>query len=130
MDAAFHPGENARSWEALGEARPGQSSLSAGALRYRAEEPEGGVASGGFGLRRSRHLTGTLESEAETDLSEGAWSALRQALQQGAGTRTSGLAPGQNADRRVQGAPVGPQPSSLGGAGTSFSSSLLPSTPS
>ena len=26
--------ENARSWEALGEARPGQSSLSAGALRY------------------------------------------------------------------------------------------------
>ena len=26
------PGENARSWEALGEARPGQSSLSAGAL--------------------------------------------------------------------------------------------------
>ena len=29
------PGENARSWEALGEARPGQSSLSAGALRYR-----------------------------------------------------------------------------------------------
>ena len=35
--AAFScPGENARSWEALGEARPGQSSLSAGALRYRA----------------------------------------------------------------------------------------------
>ena len=31
-----YPGENARSWEALGEARPGQSSLSAGALRYRA----------------------------------------------------------------------------------------------
>ena len=30
------PGENARSWEALGEARPGQSSLSSGALRYRA----------------------------------------------------------------------------------------------
>ena len=30
------PGENARSWEALGEARPGQSSLSAEALRYRA----------------------------------------------------------------------------------------------
>ena len=30
------PGENARSWEALGEARPGQSSLSAGALRYSA----------------------------------------------------------------------------------------------
>ena len=30
------PGENARRWEALGEARPGQSSLSAGALRYRA----------------------------------------------------------------------------------------------
>ena len=30
------PGQNARSWEALGEARPGQSSLSAGALRYRA----------------------------------------------------------------------------------------------
>ena len=29
-------GENARSWEALGEARPGQSILSAGALRYRA----------------------------------------------------------------------------------------------
>ena len=29
-------GEKARSWEALGEARPGQSSLSAGALRYRA----------------------------------------------------------------------------------------------
>ena len=29
-------GENARSWEALGGARPGQSSLSAGALRYRA----------------------------------------------------------------------------------------------
>ena len=27
--------ENARSWEALGEARPGQSSLSVGALRYR-----------------------------------------------------------------------------------------------
>ena len=35
--AAFScPGENARSWEALGEARPGQSSLAAGALRYRA----------------------------------------------------------------------------------------------
>ena len=33
---AGRPGENARSWEALGEARPGQSSLSAGALRYRA----------------------------------------------------------------------------------------------
>ena len=31
--ACFFPGENARSWEALGEARPGQSSLSAGALR-------------------------------------------------------------------------------------------------
>ena len=30
------PGENARGWGALGEARPGQSSLSAGALRYRA----------------------------------------------------------------------------------------------
>ena len=30
------PGEKARSWGALGEARPGQSSLSAGALRYRA----------------------------------------------------------------------------------------------
>ena len=30
------PGENARSWEALGEARPGQSSLSAETLRYRA----------------------------------------------------------------------------------------------
>ena len=30
------PGEHARSWGALGEARPGQSSLSAGALRYRA----------------------------------------------------------------------------------------------
>ena len=30
------PGENARSWEALGGARPGQSSLSAGALGYRA----------------------------------------------------------------------------------------------
>ena len=29
-------GENARCWEALGEARPGQSSLSAGALRHRA----------------------------------------------------------------------------------------------
>ena len=28
--------KNARSWGALGEARPGQSSLSAGALRYRA----------------------------------------------------------------------------------------------
>ena len=34
--ACSFPGENARSWEALGEARPGQSSLSAGALRYRA----------------------------------------------------------------------------------------------
>ena len=32
----YIPGENARSWGALGEARPGQSSLSAGALRYRA----------------------------------------------------------------------------------------------
>ena len=30
------PGEKAGSWGALGEARPGQSSLSAGALRYRA----------------------------------------------------------------------------------------------
>ena len=28
--ACSFPGENARSWEALGEARPGQSSLSAG----------------------------------------------------------------------------------------------------
>ena len=34
--ACSFPGENARSWEALGEARPGQSTLSAGALRYRA----------------------------------------------------------------------------------------------
>ena len=34
--ACSFPGENARSWEALGEARPGQSSLSAGALCYRA----------------------------------------------------------------------------------------------
>ena len=32
--ASKHPGENARSWEALGEARPGQSRLSAGAVRY------------------------------------------------------------------------------------------------
>ena len=32
----YIPGENARSWGALGEARSGQSSLSAGALRYRA----------------------------------------------------------------------------------------------
>ena len=32
--ACSFPGENARSWEALGEARPGQSSLSAGALTY------------------------------------------------------------------------------------------------
>ena len=37
--ACSFPGENARSWEALGEARPGQSSLSAGALRYRAWVP-------------------------------------------------------------------------------------------
>ena len=34
--ACSFPGENARSWGALGEARPGQSSLSAGAMRYRA----------------------------------------------------------------------------------------------
>ena len=34
--ACSFPGENARSWEALGEARPGQSSLSAGALRKEA----------------------------------------------------------------------------------------------
>ena len=34
--ACSFPGEKARSWGALGEARPGQSSLSAGALRYRA----------------------------------------------------------------------------------------------
>ena len=34
--ACSFPGENARSWEVLGEARPGQSSLSAGALCYRA----------------------------------------------------------------------------------------------
>ena len=34
--ACSFPGENARSWEALGEARPGQSSLSAGARRSRA----------------------------------------------------------------------------------------------
>ena len=34
--ACSFPGENARSWEALGEARPGQSSLSTGARRYRA----------------------------------------------------------------------------------------------
>ena len=33
---SVYPGEKARSWGALGEARPGQSSLSAGALRYRA----------------------------------------------------------------------------------------------
>ena len=36
--ACSFPGEKARSWEALGEARPGQSSLSAGALRYRQYE--------------------------------------------------------------------------------------------
>ena len=34
--ACSFPGEKARSWGALGEARPGQSSLSAAALRYRA----------------------------------------------------------------------------------------------
>ena len=34
--ACSFPGEKARRWGALGEARPGQSSLSAGALRYRA----------------------------------------------------------------------------------------------
>ena len=34
--ACSFPGENARSWGALDEARPGQSSLSAGALSYRA----------------------------------------------------------------------------------------------
>ena len=33
MHGGGSAGENARSWEALGEARPGQSSLSAGALR-------------------------------------------------------------------------------------------------
>ena len=37
--ACSFPGENARSWEALGEARPGQSSLSAGALRLGWEDP-------------------------------------------------------------------------------------------
>ena len=38
------PGENARSWEALGEARPGQSSLSAGALRWGGgPSPRGGA---------------------------------------------------------------------------------------
>ena len=78
------------------------------------EEPEGGVASGGFGLRRSRHLTGTPDGDAETDLSEGAWSTLRQALLQGARARASSLAPGQNADRRVRDAPAGPQRSSRG----------------
>ena len=36
--ACSFPGENARSWEALGEARPGQSSLSAGALRTMVSE--------------------------------------------------------------------------------------------
>ena len=35
--ACSFPGEKARSWEALGEARPGQSSLSAGALRLKME---------------------------------------------------------------------------------------------
>ena len=44
--ACSFPGEKARSWGALGEARPGQSSLSAGALRYRApERPQGSPAS-------------------------------------------------------------------------------------
>ena len=36
VEGCSFPGEKARSWGALGEARPGQSSLSAGALRYRA----------------------------------------------------------------------------------------------
>ena len=47
--ACSFPGENARSWEALGEARPGQSSLSAGALRYRAP-----VAGGRSSLQRGQ----------------------------------------------------------------------------
>ena len=47
------PGEKARSWGALGEARPGQSSLSAGALRYRACPRHAGFPRGEH--RGSRH---------------------------------------------------------------------------
>ena len=38
--ACSFPGEKARSWEALGEARPGQSSISAGALRLTPLAPQ------------------------------------------------------------------------------------------
>ena len=65
--ACSFPGENARSWEALGEARPGQSSLSAGARRYRAwvqswspSSPWGGGSRGlGSGIH-SLHLCAHL----------------------------------------------------------------------
>ena len=62
------PGENARSWEALGEARPGQSSLSAGALRYRAWAQSWSSAalageSQGRGSLVGCHLWGRTESD-------------------------------------------------------------------
>ena len=56
--ACSFPGENARSWGALGEARPGQSSLSAGALRYRQ-----GYKSGRAGRGLGDHTVHTLASQ-------------------------------------------------------------------
>ena len=62
--ACSFPGENARSWEALGEARPGQSSLSAGALRYRKPVGEGTTRRGtATPVHRPQRPAGSTECE-------------------------------------------------------------------
>ena len=54
--ACSFPGENARSWGALGEARPGQSSLSAMGLVHW-DDPEGWYGKGGGrGVQDGEHV--------------------------------------------------------------------------
>ena len=72
--ACSFPGENARSWEALGEARPGQSSLSAGALRYRAWAQSWSSTreeSGVLGFPSSRALTPRMRLECNREQRNG-----------------------------------------------------------
>ena len=68
--ACSFPGEKARSWGALGEARPGQSSLSAGALRYRAwAQSWSSVKIAGRNINNLRYADDTtLMAESEEEL--------------------------------------------------------------
>ena len=78
------PGENARSWEALGEARPGQSSLSAGALRYRAwvgseqaDSKPASVHTGWESLRKHAEQADSKRASVHTG-----WESLRKHAEQ------------------------------------------------